>query len=202
MWISSCSRFPGIVTRLGVIGLLGLAAGCDKNPAAQPAAVTSGSATTPPHAVSGAAAAAPASPDAGQTFGAGVSLAQATPVDQILADPKRFRGQTVRVEGMVLDVCPKRGCWFDLAGTAAGQKLRFKVTDGEMVFPMESKGLRAIAQGQVALNELTLEQSREYAAYQAKEYGAPIDPASITEPMTIVRIDGTGAVFLASASGR
>lgn len=131
----------------------------------------------------------------GLVFGQGVTLKTATPVDDILAEPKKFAGQRVRVEGMIVDVCPKRGCWFELAGGKPGQKLRFKVTDGDMVFPMESKGRKAIAEGVVAVKDLTLEESKQYAEYQAKEYKLPYDPAKVTEPMSIVRIDGTGAVF-------
>jgi hypothetical protein len=166
--------------------------GCDKGPtkSGEPKPVTaSAPAATPP----GATATTPASD--GTSYGAGVKLAAATPIDAILADPKSFHGKTVRVEGMVTDVCPKRGCWFDLAGSAPGQKLRFKVTDGEMVFPVDAKGLRAVAEGVVNVKDLTLEETKAHAEYQAKEYGTPYDPASITEPTSIVRIDGTGAVF-------
>jgi hypothetical protein len=101
----------------------------------------------------------------------------------------------VRVEGMITDVCPKRGCWFDLAGGGPGKKLKFKVTDGEMVFPVDAKGKVAVAEGVVAVRELSIEESKQYAEYQAKEYGIPYDPASITKPTSVVRLDGTGAVF-------
>lgn len=131
----------------------------------------------------------------GQSFGAGVKLAESTKVSTLLADPKAHVGKTVRVEGQVVDVCPKRGCWMDVAGTAPGEKVRFKVTDGEMVFPVDAKGKHAVVEGVVAVNELTLEQTKEYVAYQQKEYGAEKDPASVTEPMVIVRIDGTGALL-------
>lgn len=131
----------------------------------------------------------------GQSFGAGVTATETVAIDAIIADPAAYKGKTVRVEGMVTDVCPKRGCWFEMAGSAPGQKLRFKVTDGEMVFPVDAKGKHAVAQGEVAVNELTLEESKQHAEYQAKEYGIAYDPASITKPTTIVRIDGTGAVF-------
>jgi hypothetical protein len=142
------------------------------------------------------AASSPSAQPKGQTFGAGVKLGESTSIDAILAAPKEFSGKTVRVEGMVTDVCPKRGCWFELAGGKPGQKLRFKVTDGDMVFPMDSKGRKAVAEGVVAVTELTLEQTKERAEYEAKEYGKPYDPAAITEPAMVVRIDGTGAVFL------
>jgi hypothetical protein len=132
---------------------------------------------------------------AGTPYGAGVKLVDATSISALLADPEPFTGKTVRVEGMIAEVCPKRGCWMELAGDVAGDKLRFKVEDGAMVFPMDAKGKYAVAEGVVAVTQLTLEQTREYAEYQAKEYGKPYDPASITEGRRIVRLDGTGAVI-------
>jgi hypothetical protein len=149
-----------------------------------------------PAATTAAPAATSVAQPKGQTFGAGVKLTEVTPIDAILAEPKKYDGKTVRVEGMVTDVCPKRGCWFELAGGKPGQKLRFKVVDGEMVFPMDAKGKRAVAEGVIAVKELTLEETKQRAEYEAKEYGKQYDPASITEPQAVVRIDGTGAVFL------
>jgi hypothetical protein len=161
-----------------LVGSLSLA-GCDKGP-------TQG--TPPPTSAPQGA------PAAGTTYGAGVGLAEATSVDTILADPNGFKGKTVRVEGMVTDVCERRGCWFEMAGTGAGLKLRFKVADGAMTFPVEAKGKYAVAQGVVAVNELSLEQTREYAVEQAQEKGEKLDPATVTKPTQIVRLDGTGAV--------
>jgi hypothetical protein len=178
------AQTAGLMTRMLLASLFACTAlsGCDKGPTKSEAATHS--------------PAQPATPTVKeQSFGAGVSLTETTPIAKLLADPAAYQGKVVRVEGMVVDVCPKRGCWFELAGDQPGQKLRFKVTDGEMVFPMESKGLHAIAEGQVAVKEMTLEESKQYAEYQAKEYGKPYDPASITEPTRIVRIDGTGAIF-------
>lgn len=192
--------FPpmSILTRgLCVLLLGGTLVACDKGASKNEPAT----AATKPADPSASAAQAPATPTAPATppatkatsFGAGIKLAEATPIDKILAEPKAFEGKTVRVEGMITDVCPKRGCWMELAGGQPGQKLRFKVTDGEMVFPMDAKGQHAVAEGVVAVKEMTLEESKEYAAYQAKEYGKPYDPASITQPTVVVRIDGTGA---------
>lgn len=132
---------------------------------------------------------------AGATFGEGVTLASSEPIAAILANPKAYAGKTVRVEGMVTDVCPKRGCWMELAGAEPGQKLKFKVTDGVMTFPADAKGKQAIAQGVIAVRDLTLEETKENAEYEAKEYGKPYDPASITVPRSIVRLDGTGAIL-------
>lgn len=171
------------------------AGGCDKGPKTK--AAPGGSA---PAAAAPTTAAAPAEGNgkaspAGQVFGAGVKLTDATPIATLLADPKAYAGKTVRAEGMIVDVCEKRGCWFEMAGTNPGEKLKFKVVDGEMVFPVDAKGKYAVAEGVVSVNEMSLEDSVAYAKYQAEEQGKPFDPASVTAPMTVVRLDGTGAVI-------
>jgi hypothetical protein len=168
-------------------------AACDKGPKPGEAKAAPAQAGAAPAGAAPAATSAQA--PAGTAFGAGVKLAESTPIDAILADPKAYQGKTVRVEGMITDVCPKRGCWFDLAGGGPGKKLQFKVTDGEMVFPVDAKGKYAVAEGVVAVRELTIEQTREQAEYRAKEYGIKYDPASITQPSVSVRLDGIGAVF-------
>ncbi len=173
-------------------------AACDKGPKSGEArAAPTATGAAAPNAAGAAATAttATSAAPAGTTFGAGVKLAETTPIDAILADPKAFQGKTVRVEGMITDVCPKRGCWFDMAGGGPGKKLQFKVTDGEMVFPVDAKGKYAVAEGVVAVRELTLEQTREQAEYRSQEYGIKYDPASITQPSVSVRLDGIGAVF-------
>lgn len=186
------TQTPSVMSRirLSACALLLLAAACDKGPTKS--AVATASAAPGTTASNAAASAAPA---AGDTFGAGVTLTDSVAIDALLADPSAFKGKTVRVEGMITDVCPKRGCWMELAGEQPGQKLKFKVTDGEMVFPMDAKGKWAVAQGEVSVRELTLEQTREYAEYQAKEYNKPYDPASITKPTQLVMLAGTGATI-------
>ena len=183
----------------GLLLSTSLLAACDKGPTpgkAEPATAAAPTPTTTEKVTEGApAVAAPAAALEGQKFGAGVSMTDTVDVDALLADPTSFKGKTVRVEGMVLDVCPKRGCWFEMAGGKPGAKLKFKVTDGEMVFPVDAKGKYAVAQGEVSVRELNLEETKEYAEYQAKEYGKAYDPASVTKPMSLVQIAGTGAVF-------
>lgn len=180
--------------------LVALLAACEKGPtpgaapAPTPTSTPTEAKVVEPTPTAAAPAAALPTP-VGTTFGAAPTVAEVTPIDKLLADPDAFKGKTVRVEGLVTDVCPKRGCWMELAGAQPGQKLKFKVTDGVMVFPPEAKGKLAVAQGEVTVRELSLEESKEYAAYQAKEYGKDVDPAKITAPMKVVTLAGTGAVL-------
>lgn len=143
----------------------------------------------------GTAAPAAAAQPAGKVYGAGVTDATPVKVTTLLADIDAWVGKKVRVEGLVTDVCPMRGCWFEMAGEAPGSSIRFKVRDGVMVFPLSAKGQTAVAEGVVRKIPLDLETSKRYLAHQAEEKGEAFDPASVTEPVTIVRLDGTGAVL-------
>jgi hypothetical protein len=131
----------------------------------------------------------------GTVYGAGVAAAERVQISVLLANIDAWVGKKVQVEGVVTDVCPMRGCWFELAGDQPETSLRFKVRDGVMVFPLSAKGQRAVAEGVVRKIPLDLERSRAYLAHLAEEKGEPFDPASVREPVTIVRLDGTGAVL-------
>jgi hypothetical protein len=87
-----------------------------------------------------------------ETFGAGVSLSDVTPIAQVIDRPAEFEGRTVRVEGVVTAVCAHMGCWMALApdGAAdASRTLLLKVDDGVIVFPISARGRRVAAQGVV-----------------------------------------------------
>lgn len=131
----------------------------------------------------------------GKTYGAGVTVAEAVPVSKILADPDAWAGKRVRVEGEVEDVCRMRGCWFTLKADTPGKTIKFKVTDGVMEFLPKSIGKRAVAEGVVRKMPLTLEQTVKVLEHEAQEQGRPFDPSTVKAAMTIVRIDGLGAVI-------
>ena len=134
-------------------------------------------------------------PLAATELGAGVDSDLAvTPVAAILADPDAFLGETVRIEGEVLDVCPMKGCWMEV-GTA-GESLQVKVEDDVIVFPADAKGRIARAQGVVEAIELDRERYLAYLAHLAEERGQAFDAetAEIGDgPYRIVRLRGTGA---------
>lgn len=197
----SLSRLLSTTT---LVGLLSIAGACDKGPttgeptpAAKAGEPAGGNAEgkAPATDTEGATSAAPTADGKGQVFGAGVSEMERVSISDIVADPEAFDGKTVQVEGMVTDVCAKRGCWFEMAGSAPGEKARFKVNDGEMVFPMSAKGKSAVAQGKVIAQKLSLEDTRAMEAHYAKESGREFDPESITEGKTVFRIAGTGAII-------
>lgn len=131
--------------------------------------------------------------DASGTYGGGVHLKKSVPISEILANPADYEGKIVQVSGTVEAVCPRRGCWMDLAGDQAGETLRVKVADGEIVFPLSAKGNHAVVEGVVEKIELTEEQHRAWKEHEAQERGETFDPATIEGPLTSWRIHGLGA---------
>ena len=83
------------------------------------------------------------------TYGAGVKLAEATPVKDLYASPEKFVGKTVRVDGVVTSVCTEMGCWLAIGATDnPDQAVRFQAEhDGKIVFPVTLKGQQASAEG-------------------------------------------------------
>ena len=112
----------------------------------------------------------------------------------LLSHPDDYVGKTVQVNGKIAEVCQMMGCWMELTNDA-GQKVRIKVEDGDIVFPKDSPGKQAIAEGKFAKIELTREQAVEQAREAAEETGRKFDPASIKSGTTIYQIQGTGAVI-------
>ncbi len=131
----------------------------------------------------------------GQKYGKPITLKEKTKVSQILQNPKNFVGKTVLVEGTVIDVCSSRGCWMDLTSDKRFQKIKIKVKDGEITFPMEAKGKTALVEGKVYEIKFTKEEAIERAKEMAEDSGTKFDPSSVKGPLTIYQISGIGAVI-------
>ncbi|MGC9998536.1 MAG: DUF4920 domain-containing protein [Bryobacteraceae bacterium] len=133
---------------------------------------------------------------ADENLGAPLTLKTQTPIAELLAKPARFVGRSVQVKGKITDVCQKMGCWIMLLDAATGASIRIKANDGEIVFPKESIGKMAVAEGSFQEIKLTRAQAVERAKHEAEEKGAKFDPASVRGPLTIYQIQGTGAIIV------
>lgn len=131
-----------------------------------------------------------------QTYGAGAGKAPLVKISALKADPEAYVGKTVRVAGLVVDVCPTRGCWIELAGDKEFESLMVKVKDGEVVFPMTAKGKQAEAEGVFTRIDIPAERVLEIKKHEAEEKGLPFDPKTVKAvPMVMYRIQATGAVI-------
>ncbi len=129
-----------------------------------------------------------------QTYGAGVKEAETTSVAKILADPDAYVGKTVRIEGKVTDVCPMKGCWMELEEGDGKSRLRVKVDDGVIVFPVDAKGKSAVAEGVVEAIPMDRDSYVGWLQHLAEEQGKPFDASTVGDgPFRILQIRGTGA---------
>ena len=128
-----------------------------------------------------------------KTFGAGVTLPKITQVSEIMNNPKEYVGKKVKIKGLVVDVCAKRGCWLYIAGDKPFQKIQIKVDDGVIVFPMSARGKVATVEGVVEKLDMTHEEAIAYHKHLAEERGQKFNPASVKGNEAIYRIRGTGS---------
>lgn len=128
-----------------------------------------------------------------KTFGDGLQLENTTPVGELLENGDSYVGQRIQVRGMIADVCASRGCWVYIAGDRAFEKIRVKVKDGEIVFPLEARGSEAIVEGILEKFDLSREEVIERKRHHAAEHGEEFDPATITGGETFYQIRGLGA---------
>jgi len=136
----------------------------------------------------------------GKTYGAGVSSSSTVAVSAVLAEPTNYLGQTVRVQGPVVDVCKHRGCWIEIASDKEMQKIQLKVNDGEIVFPPEIVGETVIVEGVLEGIPLTHEQACAFLEQEADCQGEKFDKSAVpADGITFYRIKGTGAVVIESA---
>lgn len=129
-----------------------------------------------------------------EKFGKGLTLKDATPLATLLNTPDDYVGKMVQVKGKVTEVCQMMGCWLQIQD---GEKsVRFKVKDGDIMFPKDSAGRKATAEGVFKKIELNQQQSVAWAKHEAEERGQKFDASKIKSGMTMYQIQGTGAVLL------
>ncbi len=128
--------------------------------------------------------------DAGKPYGDGVTLKRAVPIADLLARPQAHAGKTVRVDGVVSQVCQSMGCWIEIADPDLGRGVRFKARDGVIVFPKDAAGRKVSAQG--TFEEIATSPVRESHAEHARsaENSGKPTPATPTEKIYWVRVSG------------
>ena len=126
----------------------------------------------------------------------GKPLATDKPIEiaALLSHADQYVGKTVQVKGKITEVCQEMGCWMELVNEA-GQQVRIKVNDGEIVLPKDAAGKQTVAEGKFTKQSLTKEQAMKQGEEDAKEKGKKFDPASVKGPKTVYQIQGTGAVI-------
>jgi hypothetical protein len=129
-------------------------------------------------------------------LGKPLTLKETTPIPALLANPDAHLGKVVQVKGKITEVCQNMGCWMVIVDEPSGKNVRIKVKDGEIEFPKNSAGKKAVAEGKFTKIEMSKEQAIAYRKHEAEENKKPFDPASVTGGMTLYQLAGQGAVIV------
>lgn len=128
--------------------------------------------------------------DEGTKYGKEIELKETTKISEIINNPAEYLGKTVLVEGTIINVCAKRGCWMELSSDKEFESIRVKVNDGEIIFPMEAKGQKALVEGEVYSINVETEHKCDHKEGESCETGE-----QKKEVKTIYQIKGLGAVI-------
>lgn len=102
-----------------------------------------------------------------QTFGAPVTVKKSTSLAKVQKDPARFVGKTLRIEGVVKEVCQGMGCWVEVED-AKGARFIARSLDESVLLPTDCKGSRIVVQG--SMTEMR-KKDHDHAAHAALEAG-------------------------------
>ena len=100
-------------------------------------------------------------------------------IGNLISNKDIFINKKVKVRGLIKEVCPMRGCWLEVTDENGIDKLRIKVTDGDIVFPLSAKGRNIEAEGQFSILTLNKQQAKNWKKHLAAEKGIEIDTSEI-----------------------
>jgi hypothetical protein len=94
--------------------------------------------------------------------------AKSMPLAQVLEKPEAYTNTAVVVDGVVQNACTRQGCWMELTpeGGKAGVRVTFK--DYGFFVPLDSKGMKARAEGVTVIKVLSKEDADHLEGEGAK----------------------------------
>ena len=130
-----------------------------------------------------------------QLYGDELSNALSIRIADLTANPEQYIDQRVKIEGLVDDICPMKGCWVDILEAESRETIRFKVQDDVIVFPVEARGHQIVAEGILRKLDLSKKQAIRRLRHFADEKGEDFDESSVTGPTVFYEIEGAGAIL-------
>jgi uncharacterized protein DUF4920 len=119
--------------------------------------------------------------------GAPIGGAEKASLKKVLADPEKYSGKTVRVEGLIVRSCKMEGCWLELAPSKDAKSMRVKMKGHAFFVPLDSAGLKAKVEGTVSVKTL----SKDYVDHLIED-GAKFDKRNADGTVTEVSFEATG----------
>ena len=127
-------------------------------------------------------------------FGAGVNAGDGVVVSEIIADPKRYEGQTLRFAGPAQSICQTKGCWMRVGGDdrMGGQNVFIKFKDYAFFMPKDGSGRTALVEGKVKIEEIPVDRIKHYL----EDAGKTDEAAKVTQPQIQVTCEASGVALV------
>lgn len=106
----------------------------------------------------------------------------------VLVNPAKYAGKTVRVEGVIVRSCKMEGCWMELAPAKDAKSVRVKMKDHAFFIPLDAAGATAKAEGVFTVKTL----SKEQVKHMIEEDGAKFDNINDDGTVTEISFEATG----------
>ena len=113
------------------------------------------------------------------SYGGTISLIDVKRIGYLIDNSEKYLNSNVLISGKILEVCPMRGCWINVKDMDSDIDIRVKVTDGEIVFPLSSKGRQVDVQGIFSKLEFSKEQAIKWKVHLAEEKGIKLAPEDV-----------------------
>lgn len=120
--------------------------------------------------------------------GAAISSTKSVSLNKVLANPSKYSGRTILVEGVVVRSCKTEGCWAEVAENKDSKSVRVKMKDHAFFIPLESAGAKARVEGTVQVKTL----SKAEVDHMIEEDGAKFASRNEDGTVTEVSFEASG----------
>lgn len=120
--------------------------------------------------------------------GAALGKSRRVSINDVLKDPTKYSGKSVRVDGVIVRSCKMEGCWAELAQNKDSKSVRVKFKDHAFFIPLQSAGAKARAEGVFTVKTLTKAQ----VDHMIEEDGAKFANRNVDGSVTEISFEASG----------
>lgn len=127
--------------------------------------------------------------------GTPISASKIVSLNSVIADPTKYAGKTILVEGVVVRSCKTEGCWAEVAQDKESKSVRVKMKDHSFFIPLQADGSWARVEGVMQVKTL----SKAEVDHMINDDGAKFSDRNADGSVTELSFEATGIELKRSA---
>jgi hypothetical protein len=129
-------------------------------------------------------------------LGKELSLTNYTSISQLYSEPDKYFAQKVMIEGRVIDVCEKDGCWMIVEeGGTAYPEVKIRIESNDFCFPFSAYDKHVKVEGYFYFSELRDEDLGMYTEFMLNHTGTAKSYIRLLPKIFFIKVEGM-KVFL------